>query len=573
MGHLFLYLAVLAACLLWSAAFTAVAARSRPGWIRWLLIAVAMLAPVLAVAPWVGLTAILAFGMRLETNWFAPTLTAAIAALIGSVWIARVGLAPRSAPAAATWPLVGLAAMFVLAKAVAAGTLLFIDNAVAAEGRMLKAEAARIISTALPPAPSADDNAAPLYQRAFASLTADTEFDESELPFKDPLTADVESGEVAAILERHAVTLDLLRRATDKPGCRFERDWSRPSIDMLLPEVQQLRQAARLLALAARQTAADGDGEQALTDVVRIHRLGMHAAAEPILVSGLAGQAIDAVALGTLAAVLPRLEKSDLPLLEQDSLRDFVATPITYGRAFLGEEAFGLATLGDMADGKRGTASLALLRALPDESTEYAFDGPFSLLYRCFMLPSDIVGYRDIMRRYQDIAGTMLLPKPKRYPVVVKEMAEIEAQLESRQAGVFAEVLSPALSFVLKSQAKSRALHDVAGVLVAATRARLAGTSLAESLVPEAVPALPGDPFTTDQPLLTKRTLDGWVVYSVGPDGEDDGGPPAASADRTDGNDDEGLRLVGKGTVPSAEIKAPGASPGTPRPDATPPLF
>ena len=31
MGHLFFYLAVVAACLLWSAAFTAAAARSRPG--------------------------------------------------------------------------------------------------------------------------------------------------------------------------------------------------------------------------------------------------------------------------------------------------------------------------------------------------------------------------------------------------------------------------------------------------------------------------------------------------------------------------------------------------------------
>lgn len=544
MGHLFFYLAVVAACLLWSAAFTAAAARSRPDWIRWLLIAVAVGMPVLAVVPWVVITALLAFGAKLETNWFAPTLTAAIAAAVGGAWITRAGLTPRAAPVAAAWPLVGLAAMFVLAKAVAAGTLLFIDNAVAAEGRMLRVEAAQIISTALPPALSTDDNAAPLYQRAFASLTADTELNESELPFKDPLTADVASGEVSAILERHAVTLDLLRRATDKPGCRFERDWSRPAIDMLLPEVQQMRQVARLLTLAARQTAADGDGEQALADVVRIHRLGMHAAGEPILVSSLAGQAIDAVALGTLADVLPRLEKSDLPLLDRDSLRDFVATPVTYQRAFLGEEALGLAMLGDLADGSKGMTTLELLRSVSDEPTQFTFDSPFSLLYRCFMLPADIAGYRDTMRRYQDIAGKMLLPTSQHYPVVVKETAEIEETLKSRRAGVFAPLSAPALSGVLKSQAKSRALHDVAGVLLAATRARLAGTSLAESLVPEAVPALPSDPFTADTPLLTKRTDDGWVVYSVGPDGADDGGPPAANADRADGNDDVGLRLA-----------------------------
>jgi hypothetical protein len=544
MGHLFFYLAVVAACLLWSAAFTAAAARSQPGWIRWLLVAVAVIVPVLALVPWVGLTAILAFGARLQANWFAPTLTAFLSALIGGAWIARAGLTPRAAPAAATWPLVGLAAMFVLAKAVAAGTLLFIDNAVAAEGRMLRVEASQIISTALPPAPSADDNAAPLYQRAFASLTADKELDESDSPFKDPLTADVASGEVTAILERHAATLDLLRRATDKPGCRFERDWSRPALDMLLPEVQHLRQAARLLTLAARRAAADGDGEQALADVVRIHRLGMHAAGEPILISGLVGQAIDALALGTLADVLPRLEKSDLPLLEKDSFRDFVATPIRYQRAFLGEEAFGLAMLGDLADGSKGMTTLELLQSVSGEPTRFTFDSPFSLLYRCFMLPADIAGYRNVLRRYQDIAGKMLLPTSQPYPVVVKETAEIEEALKSRRAGVFAALLAPALSGVLKSQARGAAMHDVAGVLVAATRARLAATSLAESLVPEAVPALPGDPFTVDKPLLAKRPDDAWVVYSVGPDGEDDGGPAPNGEEVAEGNDDVGLRLA-----------------------------
>lgn len=546
MGHLFFYLAIVAACLLWSAVFTAAAARSRPGWIRWLLVAVAVIVPVLALVPWVGLTAILAFGVKLEANWFAPTLTAAISALIGSLWIARAGLSPRAAPAAAAWPIIGLAALFVMAKAVAAGTLLFIDNALAAEGRMLRVESAQMMATALPPAPGPDDNAAPLYQRAFAALAADEALDKPESPLVSATMSDAASPEASAILERHAATLDLLRRATDKPNCRFDRDWSRPSIDMLLPEVQEMRRAARLLALAARRAAADGDGEQALADVVRMHRLGMHSASEPILISGLVGQAIDALALGTLADVLPRLEKSDLTLLDTDVMRDFVATPIRYQRAFLGEEAFGLATLGDIADGGDGMTDLDLLalQVAGDEPVPFPFGGPFSFLYRCFMLPSDIAGYREVMGRYQEIAGKMLLPKPQPYPVVVKETAEIEETLTSRRAGVFASLLAPALSGVLKSQARGAAMHDVAGVLVAVTRARLAGTSLAESLVPQALPALPGDPFMDDKPLVAKRTDRGWVVYSVGPDGEDDGGPPPPDADSVEGNDDVGLRLA-----------------------------
>ncbi|MFM7138418.1 MAG: hypothetical protein ACKO1M_15355, partial [Planctomycetota bacterium] len=378
----------------------------------------------------------------------------------------------------------------------------------------------------------------------FASLAADKQMDEAEAPFWKASQTDAGPPEVMAILERHAATLDLLRRATDKPSCRFDRDWSRPSIDMLLPEVQEMRRAARLLMLSARRAAADGDCEQALADVVRIHRLGMHAASEPILISGLVGQAIDAVALQTLADVLPRLEKSDLPLLDTDAMRDFVETPVKYQRAFLGEEAFGLATLGDLADGAKGLKTLEILRAGTDESTPFAFDSPFSLLYRCFMMPADIAGYRDVMRRYQAVIGSTIQPKPKSYSTILKETAGIEEHLKLRRAGVLASFLAPALSSVIKSQLKAEALHDVTGVLVAATRARLAGKPLTDSLVPEAVPALPGDPFTADKLLVAKRTDEGWVVYSVGPDGEDDGGPEAPGADMIEGNDDVGLRLA-----------------------------
>jgi len=544
MGHFFFYLAIVAACLLWSAVFTAAAARTRPGWIRWILLAVAVVVPVLSLVPWVGLTAILAFNARLQANWFAPTLTALLSALIGGAWIVRAGLTPRAAPAAASWPIVGLAAMFVLAKAVVAGTLLFIDNAVAAEGRMLRVEASQIMATALPPAPAPDDNAAPLYQRAFAALAADKTIREEHAPAADPLTADPASPEVAAILARHAASLDLLRRAADKPGCRFDRDWSRPSIGMLLPEVQEMRWAARLLALAARKAAADGDATAALADIVRIHRLGLHAAGEPILVSGLVGQAIDSLGIATLADVLPRLEKADLPRLDGEPFRDFVETPITYQRAFLGEEAFGLATLGDLADGADGVTALELLRSVSDTPTRFPLDGPFSFLYRCFMLPADITGYRKVMRRYQDVAGKMLASTPRPYPTIVKDTAEIEGEIESRRPGIFAAMLAPTLSGVLKSQVKGKAAHDVAGVLVAATRARLMGKPLADSLVPDAVPALPGDPFTVDTPLLSKRADDAWVVYSVGPDGEDDGGPVPDGAEVAEGNDDVGLWLA-----------------------------
>ena len=158
MGHLFFYLSVVGACLLWSAACIAGAARAHRPWLRRLLVAAAVILPPLALLPWVGLTGVLAFGWKLETNWFAPTLTALLAALVGALWIRAAGLSRDSAGrvVAAAWPVVGLFAMAVLAEAVAFGTLLLIDNAVVAETRMLRIEAAQIMLANLPPQPAPD---------------------------------------------------------------------------------------------------------------------------------------------------------------------------------------------------------------------------------------------------------------------------------------------------------------------------------------------------------------------------------------------------------------------------------
>jgi len=552
MGHLMFFLAMIAACLLWSAAFVAAAARTERVWVCWLLTAIAVVVPPLMLSPWVGLTGVLAFGTQLATNWFAPTVFAFVSAVVGGLWIRAAGMARSSSGGlvAEAWPVVGLAALFVMAKAVAGGTLLFIDNAVAAEGRAMRIEAAQLMQAALPPAPAADDDAAPLLLRAFEALAADTAFRGDESPAFRPLAADVASPQVSEILERHAATLDLVRQAADRTGCRFIRDWTRPSISMVLPEVQEMRQAARLLALAARREAADGDAAAALRDVVRIHRLGMHAAGEPILVCGLVGQAIDTLALQTLAAVLPTLKAQDLTLLDGPAVRDLVGTPLSYRRHFLGEEAFGLATLGDLADGRQGMSALALLKSLNGPpAREWLFAEPLSLLYRCFLLPADMAGYRAHMARYQQLIAQNLTTPP--YSEVRRQLDAIAAEPSLGRAGIVTSVMAPALSNVLTSELRGRALHRTAEVLVAATRARLAGSGIpntVETLVPATLPAVPRDPFSDGKPLLAKRADDTWVVWSVGPDGEDDGGPPPAGADAEPGNDDVGLRMA----VPTA---------------------
>ncbi|MFM8496206.1 MAG: hypothetical protein ACKOEM_11885, partial [Planctomycetia bacterium] len=235
MGLALFWLFVLAACLLWSATFTAAAARSAT--LPSLLSFAGWFIPLLVLLPAVWLTGWLAFGPRpFDVNHFAATLTLLLSALIGGMWITIAGRrrSVDGAPVARQWPVIGLAGLCGMAAMVAYGTLVAIDNA------------------------------APFHRHAAALLAADDAFKKVEF-FDDPQDAlDIRSPEVAALLARHADTLDLIRRAADKNACRFDRDWSRPSIDMLLPEIQSLRGEARLLALAARRAAADGDAAAAL---------------------------------------------------------------------------------------------------------------------------------------------------------------------------------------------------------------------------------------------------------------------------------------------------------------------
>ncbi|MCX7412263.1 MAG: hypothetical protein NTW36_02325 [Planctomycetia bacterium] len=347
---------------------------------------------------------------------------------------------------------------------------------------------------------------------------------------------------VTDLLARHAATLDLIRRAADRDTCRFQRDWTRPSIDMLLPEMQSLRTAARLLVLDARREAADGNAADALHDVARIQRIGRHSASEPLLISNLVGLAIDAMALETFAKVLPTLKTNDLTALDSSDIRDLVTTPPAMASHYYGEEAFGLSTFADMADSRFGVANALEMFANQPQRPFLSRILPLTLLYRVFFLEADLTGYRSIMRKYQQLAAGS-----EPYPEVKKKTDAMEKELWDRSPGMMTSLIMPALGGVFRAQAQNVARQRAASALVAATRQRLETETTPttfEELSTKLVPPASRDPFTADRPLVMKQTDDALLVYSVGPDGEDDGGPPAPGAEKVEGNDDVGLRMA-----------------------------
>jgi hypothetical protein len=550
MTHLAFFIAVVAASLLWSATMTAAATRVQRPWLQQLLIALAVIAPALALLPWLAVSFMLAFFGKLQVNWFGPVLTALLSAVIGGMWIVRAGLRPTddglAIPTAARWPLVGLVAAFLLAKGAAAGTLLTLDSGITGRAQGMKAEAVELLQANLPPAVTDTANAAPLYQAAFAALDADPVAGAPDSPLGTSSTVDAQDAAVADLVARHSETLSLLREAAGRDVCRFTRDWTRPSLDMLLPELQSVRQAARLVQLTARRKATTGDIAGALADIAVLHRIGQHAAAEPILISGLVGVAIDTMALDTLAQVLPKLDASDLDRLDAPTIRDLVHMVPSFKRHFFGEEAFGtmmFASLGDGASPMNSLALLSMMGASGPAPTIWStpLEPLIGMLYRVFMLPEDFLAYRSTLRDYQQ-----LLAVQKSFSDSTREANAIEDSLNTDRRGILTSLLAPALSNCIRNGVRSQALHRAVAVAVAATRLRIEKGSLPESLddlVPAFLPFSPADPFADNAPLRLTQTDSGLVIYSVGPDGENDGGPVAPGTEPAAGNDDVGLRL------------------------------
>ena len=558
MGYLAFFLILSAACLLWSAACTAAAARSDRRRALWLFLGLAL--PVLALLPWLLASGYLAFDARMRPNWFGAVLTVVLSALIGGIWISRAGLttiASSAVAVASRWPVIGLFAFAILAKAVSFGTLLILDNAVAAEARAMRVEAAAIMQAALPPAVADAENAAILHAQAAAALAAATDLKAADGLFNAP-AIDVASPAVGALLARHAGLLDTIRRAADMPACRFPRDWTRPSFDMLLAEVQSCRNEGRLLALAARHEAATGKPAAALTDAVRLGRIGRQVGSEPILISHLVGIAIDATALSVVADILPTLTPADAPLLDDPALRDLVASTPSLVRAINGEEAFGLSIFANFADGRQGIDDMGRLAGdpnvaiLPQEEPFSLLIDPLSAVWRAFILPADIAGYRRRFEAYRQLV-TGGVDQSRTWPQTQKQIDGIEAEIRrTGPDGFLSRLIVPATDAVLRSQCMAVARHRAAEVLLATTRERLAsGTHPAsiDALVPARLPSVPRDPFTTDAPLRLKATPEELLIWSVGPDGEDDGGPRQEGVESDTDSDDIGLRMPLKAAV------------------------
>ena len=545
------FLVVLLTCLLWTAACTAAAVRLKKPLLRRLLLTLGFLAPLLSLLPFVAFTTILAFVAHLQVNWFPLAISIFISTTIGSGLILLRGTQPdgggwKTVPAA-NWSPLALFTLFLLTKSVTAGTILYLNQTVAAKAQALQNEAAILMTTHLPLNLPDQENAEGLYRGASVIFEDDDDAFQEIVQKSSKMRTDSVDPEAIAFLTRYKDTLDLLRQAATRPVCRFTRDYSRPSVDMHLPEMQFFRNAARILAVSAHYQASVGNMPAALRDVSSIMKMSLHASSEPILISGLIGLSIDGIAVDVLIDILPFIDTDALSLLKRDDIHNFLFTPPSLAKNIYGEESFGLNVFSIFGTGEFDQWQLASLFLdtlnVPDSIYQQnVFLNPALAAYRIFLFPQDLAAYRQTMHSYQRVSESS-----DSYAAKQTILKKIEDDLSSgRPKGFITALVTPAIGKAIENVEKARMRHTTALVAIAATEFRIAHGSLpekADSLVPDFLPCLPKDTFHATSRVRYSSKDGGVAIYSVGPNGKDDGGPGPEMDNGQPKTDDVGIFL------------------------------
>jgi hypothetical protein len=529
-GYAMIWIEGLAAAGLLVATITALVARLTRRWLQIVLIALAALFPLAA-----GLCFTVPMGMLIRwmgPAWFTYGLSWTILIAGGAVGVACLGLRRRGAepvPAASAWP------RGKLAVALAAVAVLFVmtfwNMDLAMQNRLgaVRSQAGALALSVAPARVPDADNAAPIYREAFIVMN---QTGDRPPEWKEEWTAWIGQDDAAALnpadpallayLKTQEPALALLREAAGMSGCYFDRDYGRPSVSMLLPELGHFRNAAYLLALSARAGAAAGNVRPAFGDIQAILRMGKHVQSEPLLISALVAMAVDRAAVKTLEGVL---ESGDVKAddLSGVRLRRSQFYNHALGRAFRMEEAFGTTIFADI---NRITGDE--LREIFGSGADVGmtFPGGASLglmVWRVFLLPADLDFYSSGLRDYQNLTS-LPFHEAREWRETLKNRLETDRS----GMGLISAMLFPALSACSEKAAQADAGHGLARLGLAAARYRAemgACPKTLEELTPKFIAAIPPDPF--DGKPLRMVTRDGAVIfYSIASDMKDDGGAP-----------------------------------------------
>jgi type II secretory pathway pseudopilin PulG len=333
---------------------------------------------------------------------------------------------------------------------------------------------------------------------------------QAELPLRTEPLAEETKALITEYLADNQQALELLHKGAAIEHSRYPVDFSK-GFEILLPDLSNIRVGAFLLKLEAVLHAENGKSEKVAGSIKSTFGLAHSLSKEPILISQLVRIACQALAVLTLEHVINRTEFTDEQLVDLSRTLANAEGHFTLSRAFAGERCMGVsifkmpaAQIPRLVDGS--SSPLGVLR--------------IALCKFAGLADMDAIIYIDLMNDYIE---SIQLPLHQREEAANAVDTKFD---ETSRIHVLLRAIMPALSRCTTIDLRTAAQLRTARAGLAIQRYRLATDGLPNTLselTPTYLDEVPKDPFD-GKDLRYKKLETGFVVYSIGKDGNDDGG-------------------------------------------------
>ena len=378
------------------------------------------------------------------------------------------------------------------------------------------------LEKSLPRVAEADD-AAPFYKAAIALRRTSTNeqvnrlmdclLDWAKAPSTQPATAPANlDRDIEQVLAENALALQMADRGAALPQCAYDLGLSN-GIAGALPQLSDSRALAKVLCLRTLHLARQKEAKKAAESLLSSLRMLRMFDRQPILVVGLVKIACTALFVQAVPAVLEAGPLSDQELAELESALAQADMSGKMQQLWIAERVYALELFRNLI-----AVPGELMPSEPARLPEAYPHGVMARPIFRMMLARKL----QLRRRYVEATG-------KGWPGASDAVRAIPKGGYGI-FGLFAEILAPGMEKAFDLMGRIIGQVRSAQVAVMIERYRLAKGRLPESLAELRgfVGAdLPADPFTGGQ-LIYKVQGEGFLVYSVGEDKTDDGGPSVA---------------------------------------------
>ncbi len=322
----------------------------------------------------------------------------------------------------------------------------------------------------------------------------------------------------------------------------------------LIPTVQKYREIASLLTLRVNWNLGAGKFDDACADALAIHRLGRLAARGGSFIELLIGIALDGLAHAADAVIFEHgRPTAKQALAYQAELMKLAPITGPADRLALYERFFFLdAVQHSIKDGTaipaggviEGVTAEEILRAVDWEAVFRKGNGFYDRIETALNKPTRIE--RLAISKALDADLDWLRAKAKNAKIdPTNPPAKIRAEITEILAAMYLDLLMPAYGKIAYASDRAEQINRN-GIVAAGLAAHFADRkkypgALAD-LVPKYLARVPVDVFG-GQPVIYKKTDTGYLLYSVGANGIDDGGQLLSDEPR---GDDIGIRLPRK---------------------------